>query len=88
MIISNFVIPNEIYVVHQRRDVIHLFTSPDLPGLFIGSSDLKEAFDNVPDAVSGLVEIMSGLGVEYKCAITCDDLIRSGCGNFVMHRVR
>ena len=45
-----------VYSVHyENMDGYHLFTSDDVTGLFVGSSDYHKAFKDLPNAIGLLV---------------------------------
>jgi hypothetical protein len=58
--------PNPVRIFHRRAGCLHIFTSPDLRGLHVGHSDLEQAFALIPEAVSGLVELESGIDAIYE----------------------
>jgi hypothetical protein len=49
-------IPNTVRVYHTMSRASHIFTSPDLPALLVGHSDLHKAFELIPKMVCALVE--------------------------------
>ena len=51
----------EITVKYQTRKGWHLFTSDQMDGLFVASTDLRTAFDDVPEAVSMLLKLDHGV---------------------------
>jgi len=53
--------PNPVRIFHRRAGCVHIFTSPELRGLHVGHSDLEQAFALIPEAVSGLVELETGV---------------------------
>ena len=58
--------PALVRIFHSRAGQEHVFTSPDIPGLFLGNADIRAAFDLVPDAVESLVLACHGVAVSYK----------------------
>src|SRR3954463_11644000 len=58
--------PNPVRIFHRRAGCVHIFTSPELRGLHVGHSDLKQAFTLIPEAVSGLVELETGIDATYE----------------------
>ena len=59
-------VPNPVRIFHRRVGCLHIFTSPDLRGLHVGHSDLEQAFALIPEAVSGLVELETGINATYE----------------------
>jgi hypothetical protein len=53
-----------VNVEYKHRDGWHVFTSPDLHGLYIASQDPKAAYDDVPVAIQALIEL------DYSCRCT------------------
>jgi hypothetical protein len=53
-----------VCVKYQHRDGWHVFTSPDMPGLYIASKEPRAAYEDVPIAVKRLIEL------DFNC--TCD----------------
>jgi hypothetical protein len=58
--------PNPVRIFHRRAGCLHIFTSPELRGLHVGHSDLEQAFALIPEAVSGLVELETGIDAVYE----------------------
>jgi hypothetical protein len=46
-----------VNVKYQHRDGWHIFTSPEIPGLYIASKDPRSAYEDVPVAVKRLIEL-------------------------------
>ncbi|NYZ16741.1 hypothetical protein HL658_29700 [Azospirillum sp. RWY-5-1] len=59
-------LPETISVYYRMVGPVHVFTSPELRGLHIGNEDLAEAFRLIPVAVSGLLEIKTGVHAVYE----------------------
>ena len=59
-------VPSTVRIFHRRAGHVHIFTSPELRGLHVGHSDLEQAFALIPEAVSGLVELETGIDAIYE----------------------
>jgi hypothetical protein len=59
-------VPSTVRIFHRRAGCVHIFTSPELRGLHVGHSDLEQAFALIPEAVSGLVELETGIDATYE----------------------
>jgi hypothetical protein len=59
-------VPSTVRIFHRRAGHVHIFTSPELRGLHVGHSDLEQAFALIPEAVSGLVELETGIEATYE----------------------
>jgi hypothetical protein len=51
-----------VSVQYRHRDGWHIFTSQDIPGLYIASQNAKAAYEDVPVAVKRLLEL------DFKCS--------------------
>lgn len=69
-------IPETVSVYYRRVGEAHIFTSPDLRGLHVGDSDLRDAFESIVDAVSGLVFLTFGVDTGYAPDITFEKFSR------------
>ena len=55
-----------VNIRYKCRDEWHIFTSDDLPGLYVASKDVKKAFEDVPVAVNKLIELDYGSAREDR----------------------
>ena len=56
-------------IINVQYDYIkgyHLFTSLDIEGLFVGSSDIDKAFDDLPEVITMLLNSNYG----FDCKVT------------------
>lgn len=49
--------PKEVQVLYRNLGRVHVFTSPDLPGLHHAHMNLKTAFETLPEVVADLVHL-------------------------------
>ncbi len=51
---------DEIIVEEEVKNGYYLFTSPDVPGLFVGGTDRQKAWDDIPGVARILLEENNG----------------------------
>lgn len=49
----------KIHIEEEERDGYYLFTSPDVPGMLVGSRDRQEAWNDIPESVTLLRKLNS-----------------------------
>lgn len=65
--------PETVSIIYRKAGTVHVFTSPDLRGLHVGHQNLKRAFEMIPEAVSGVVELTCGIEAEYEPDLSYDE---------------
>ncbi len=68
--------PKAVRIFYRPADNRHIFTSEDLPGLFLSETDLKHAFEILPKVVSDIVHLESGIQAQYLPNATLKELER------------
>ncbi|MBM3567110.1 MAG: hypothetical protein FJX42_13475 [Alphaproteobacteria bacterium] len=59
-------VPDRVIIFYAQVGSLHAFNSMDIPGLNVASDDLLEAYGQLADAVSALVQVESGQKVKYE----------------------
>lgn len=64
-----------IEVVHQERDGYHLFTSPAITGLRVGSRDCRKAYEDVTASIQYLMKENHGVDCVASPEMTFEEFI-------------
>lgn len=58
--------PKEVRVLYRDLGQVHVFTSPDLPGLHHANVDIRKAYETLPALVAELVELQFKQHEHYR----------------------
>lgn len=64
-----------ISVTYRNLDGVHVFTSPDVKGLYVASADPKEAFECVSEGIETLLRLNDGKDMAVEPAITLAEFL-------------
>jgi hypothetical protein len=67
-----------ISVRYRFVDGYHIFTSPDVRGLYVASRDPRNAYDSVAEVLQELASRQSGVPVEIVPTLTFEEWINRG----------
>ncbi len=67
--------PSTIPIRYHRVEDHHVFTSDELYGLYVASTDLKTAFDNIAPSVEALMELNHRKKVSVELAISFHEFV-------------
>jgi hypothetical protein len=70
---KHLIVPAMVRIFYRHAGRVHVFTSPDMRGLHVGHSDLRQAFALIPQAVSGLVELETGVEAVYEAEVSFEE---------------
>ena len=62
-------------IEYKHVDGWHVFSSKDLPGLYIASKDAREAFEDVGPALEELFKLNAGISCKAQPELSFDDFI-------------
>jgi hypothetical protein len=48
--------PDTVQVMYRNVDGVHVFTSEDIRGLYVAARDLRQAYEEVPQALHDLLK--------------------------------
>ena len=68
--------PVKIDIDYRNQDGWHLFTSGQVPGLFVASPDLKTAFDDVPKVLFMLMKLDHGIDCVVLPKLDYDEFLQ------------
>ena len=60
-------------VQYKSLDGWHVFTSPNMSGLYVASKNAEVAFNDIPTAIQMLVKLDTGLDVKVEAAMPYDE---------------
>ena len=66
-----------IHVNYSFKEDTHVFSSDDLPGLYIAHKDAQRAFEDVAPSIKLLLKLNSGIDCEVRPAKSYKDFERS-----------
>ena len=62
-------------VTYRNLEGVHVFTSEDVRGLYVASRDLREAYEEVAEALHELLKF-KGIAASYRPAMSTDEFLR------------
>lgn len=62
-----------VEVRYKSLDGWHVFTSPNMAGLYVASKDAETAFNDVPTAIQMLVKLDTGIDVKVEAALPYEE---------------
>ncbi len=65
--------PILVDVRYKSLDGWHVFTSPNMAGLYVASKDAETAFNDVPTAIRMLVKLDTGIDVKVEAALPYEE---------------
>lgn len=68
---------SSISVDYKHVDGWHVFSSGDLPGLYVASKDAKEAYEDIPVAVEQLLKLNAGIECKAVPELSFDEFMAS-----------
>ncbi|MBM3570472.1 MAG: hypothetical protein FJX46_17155 [Alphaproteobacteria bacterium] len=69
--------PDNVTLYYLPLGSLETFISPDLRGLNVADTDLRQAFERLSDVVSDLVEATYGIAAKYRIEPGFDEFRRS-----------
>lgn len=66
--------PETVCVSYRNLDGVHVFTSDDVRGLYVAGRDLRQAYEEVSDALHDLFKY-EGVNASYYPTIPVDEFI-------------
>jgi hypothetical protein len=70
-------IVSSVAVKHEQKGGWHAFTSPDLPGLCVASTDMQKAFEDVGRSIETLILLNCGQTVRALPEHTFDEFFEA-----------
>lgn len=70
-----------VSVQYRHRDGWHIFTSTDIPGLYVASQDARAAYEDVPIAVKRLIELDFNCQCDVKRGQPFDTFAQAALGH-------
>ena len=68
-------VATEIRVNRRQRDGWSVYTSPDLPGLYVASKNDREAYEDVPLAIQMLFRLDYQIDVSVSHKVDYDNFV-------------
>jgi hypothetical protein len=65
-----------IKVDYRNIDGVHVFTSHEVPGLYVASADAREAFESVSEGISLHLKLNKDLDITVDAAMSADEFLR------------
>ena len=66
-----------VRVEYRHTDGWHIFSSDQLPGLYVASQDAKRAFADVATAIEKLLKLNEGLDVRAEPELSFEEFVRT-----------
>jgi uncharacterized linocin/CFP29 family protein len=67
--------PDTVRVTYRDLDGVHVFTSDDVRGLYVADRDIRQAYEEVPQALSELLKFRD-IDASYRAVMTTDEFVR------------
>lgn len=64
-----------VHVHYEHIEGYHVFTSPDVEGLYVASKNAEPAFNQVPVAIKDLILANTGLRCEVEVAVSFREFV-------------
>ena len=64
-----------IMIEYKHVEGWHVFSSAELPGLYVASMDAREAFNDVATAIAKLLELNDGIKCKVEPELSFEDFI-------------
>jgi uncharacterized protein DUF1902 len=68
--------PDTVHVTYRNIDGVHVFTSEDVRGLYVAGRNLRQAYEDVPQALHDLFKF-NKIEASYQAKMSTDEFIRS-----------
>ena len=68
-------IKTTVSVKYQHSDSWHIFSSRDIPGLYVASQDPKKAYDDVGPSIQLLLELNEGIKCRVSAVLPYADFV-------------
>lgn len=65
-----------VKVEHSYREGYHIFTSPDLRGLYVANRNPEKAFNEVPHAIQLLLKLNEGIDCKVELPYSFHEFLR------------
>ena len=66
-----------VKVDYSFRDDWHIFTSTDVPGLYVTSKDAEEAFHDLPQSIALLAKLNDGVDCDVRPVPTYNEFVQN-----------
>lgn len=70
-----------VHATYKAIGEWHIFTSADVPGLYVASRDAQAAYDDVAPSIQALLRLNEGVECEVRAEQSFADFLRSLRGN-------
>jgi hypothetical protein len=74
-------IVTSVQAQYKAVDGWHIFTSRDVPGLYVASKDAKIAYDDVALSIQMLLRLNEGIECEVRAEQTFQEFLRTARGD-------
>jgi hypothetical protein len=65
-----------LMIEYKHVEGWHVFTSKDLPGLYVASMDARSAFEDIPTAIQKLLELNDGIKCKVEQELSFEEFLR------------
>jgi hypothetical protein len=76
--------PDTVQVTYRNVDGVHVFTSEDVRGLYVAGRDLRQAYEEVPQALHDLLKF-NKIEASYRAVMSTDEFVRFVMGDDIPH---
>jgi hypothetical protein len=67
--------PDTVRVTYRNLDGVHVFTSEDVRGLYVAGRDIRQAYEEVPQALHELLKY-NKIDASYEAVMSTDEFVR------------